>query len=295
MSILSGFFKQKKYIKTSTGYKLRSLWTSSDTVEFADGKTAQIKVGGIDGVSSTDSQILSTTNSNFVAGAVGVKNLYNTLLNKINNHITSVSDRFARWEMGNDCGNTNLDAYISSGTWYCHADAQAKLSLNFPIEKAGILIVNSTYVGEQSLSTVEVVTQTYITWDNSNYFVRVKSTQNGMKWTGWKTVYDVRVKIPITFRAGTEVSLENIPSYSYYVVQNNVCYYQIAVISHANVSTSDPIAFPLSAPLPKPFFGNYLYQKNDGLSMRIDSNGSVRITGNSNGTLAYLRGSYPIL
>lgn len=41
MSILSGFFKEKKYKKTSSGYKLRSLWTSASTVEMSDGTTVE--------------------------------------------------------------------------------------------------------------------------------------------------------------------------------------------------------------------------------------------------------------
>lgn len=35
MSILSGFERVKKYVKTSDGYKLLSHWTSSDTVEMS--------------------------------------------------------------------------------------------------------------------------------------------------------------------------------------------------------------------------------------------------------------------
>ena len=41
MSILSGISKIKKYIKTSSGYKLLSQWTSSNTVEMDDGTTLQ--------------------------------------------------------------------------------------------------------------------------------------------------------------------------------------------------------------------------------------------------------------
>lgn len=37
MSILSGFFKTKKYRKTDDGYRLQSEWTSADTVEMNDG------------------------------------------------------------------------------------------------------------------------------------------------------------------------------------------------------------------------------------------------------------------
>lgn len=41
MSILSGFFKTKKYRKTSSGYKLQSEWTNSETVEMPDGSTLE--------------------------------------------------------------------------------------------------------------------------------------------------------------------------------------------------------------------------------------------------------------
>lgn len=44
MGILSGFLKTKRYRKTETGYKLQSEWTSSDTVEFPDGKTLTEKM-----------------------------------------------------------------------------------------------------------------------------------------------------------------------------------------------------------------------------------------------------------
>lgn len=42
MSILSGYKKVKNYIETGSGKKLLSRWTSSNTVEFNDGKTAQV-------------------------------------------------------------------------------------------------------------------------------------------------------------------------------------------------------------------------------------------------------------
>ncbi len=44
MSILSGFFKTKKYRKTDGGYKLQSEWTSSETVEMNDGTTLENKL-----------------------------------------------------------------------------------------------------------------------------------------------------------------------------------------------------------------------------------------------------------
>jgi hypothetical protein len=71
MSVLSGYSKYKRYILTSSGYKLCSHWTSSNTVHFDDGKTAQIKVGAINGI--TDS--LTSTSSNVALSSKAGKSL----------------------------------------------------------------------------------------------------------------------------------------------------------------------------------------------------------------------------
>lgn len=71
MSILSGFFKTKKYRKTDTGYQLQSEWTSASTVEMADGNTAENNLGAIQGI--TDS--LTATSSNIALSAKAGNNL----------------------------------------------------------------------------------------------------------------------------------------------------------------------------------------------------------------------------
>lgn len=71
MSILSGYGKFKRYVLTDSGYKLCSQWTSSNTVHFDDGNTAQTKVGAINGI--TDS--LTATNSNIALSAAAGKSL----------------------------------------------------------------------------------------------------------------------------------------------------------------------------------------------------------------------------
>ena len=71
MSILSGFFKTKKYRKTPNGYKLQSLWTSSETVEMGDGNTVETNLGAIQGITSS----LATENDNYALSATAGKNL----------------------------------------------------------------------------------------------------------------------------------------------------------------------------------------------------------------------------
>lgn len=79
MSILSGYKKVKNYIETGSGKKLLSRWTSSNTVEFNDGKTAQTKVGAIKGITTST----SATETGYAADATTVAALNQSLGNII--------------------------------------------------------------------------------------------------------------------------------------------------------------------------------------------------------------------
>lgn len=72
MSILTGFKKVKNYILTSSGYQLLSRWTSSQTVEFDDGKTAQEKLGEINGIAKTYVDMKKVTDNSMAASAKAV-------------------------------------------------------------------------------------------------------------------------------------------------------------------------------------------------------------------------------
>lgn len=75
MSILSGYKKVKNYIETGSGKKLLSRWTSSNTVEFNDGKTAQTKVGAIKGITTST----NATETGYAADATTVAALNQSL------------------------------------------------------------------------------------------------------------------------------------------------------------------------------------------------------------------------
>lgn len=77
MSILSGYKKVKNYIETGSGKKLLSRWTSSNTVEFEDGKTAQTKVGAIKGITTST----NTKETGYAADATTVAALNQSLGN----------------------------------------------------------------------------------------------------------------------------------------------------------------------------------------------------------------------
>ena len=80
MSIVSGYKKCKKYILTSSGFQLVSHWTKANTLEFDDGKTAQAKLGAIDGISSS-----RESNSDKIAASTA-------LVSELNSDLASLND-----------------------------------------------------------------------------------------------------------------------------------------------------------------------------------------------------------
>ena len=87
MSILSGYKKFKKYIKTSSGFQLQSLWTSANTVEADDKRTIQTKVGAINGISSSE-----TANSAEIAASTALTNKMNGTINNLSRDLNAIND-----------------------------------------------------------------------------------------------------------------------------------------------------------------------------------------------------------
>lgn len=107
MSILSGFFKTKKYRKTSTGYKLQSEWTSGSTVEMADGNTAETNLGAIKGITSS----LTATNANVALSASAGKSLQDQIT-EINSNLLKIK----KVEVSTQCTeNVQTDIAINPG------------------------------------------------------------------------------------------------------------------------------------------------------------------------------------
>lgn len=75
MSILSGLIKEKRYKKTSSGYKLTSQYTDSSTVNMPDGNTATTNLGAIQGISSS-----LAANSPNIAASTQITNQLNQSL-----------------------------------------------------------------------------------------------------------------------------------------------------------------------------------------------------------------------
>lgn len=91
MSIASGFTKMKNYILTSSGYKLLSRWTSSQTVHMGDGTddtdTVEYRFGAMKGITSS----LATDNDEFALSASAGKNLQDQCT-QLNQSLTNLND-----------------------------------------------------------------------------------------------------------------------------------------------------------------------------------------------------------
>ena len=91
MSIASGFTKMKNYILTSSGYKLLSRWTSSQTVHMGDGTddtdTVEYRFGAMKGITSS----LATDNDEFALSASAGKNLQNQCT-QLNQSLTQLNN-----------------------------------------------------------------------------------------------------------------------------------------------------------------------------------------------------------
>ncbi|ODR31879.1 hypothetical protein [Eisenbergiella tayi] len=94
MSIASGYKKFKKYILTSSGFQLVSHWTKANTLEFDDGKTAQDKLGAIDGISSSPE-----SNSDKIAASTA---LVSELNSDLGGYCFRINNGIAEYKAGAD-------------------------------------------------------------------------------------------------------------------------------------------------------------------------------------------------
>ena len=180
MSILSGFFKTKRYRKTTDGYKLESNWTSGNTVELDDGNTVQNNLGAIKGITTST----SVTEEGYAADATTVAALNNNLTN-INNSLTS-HNHDSRYYTESEI-NTKLNAKQDNSsalkitTNYfrvsstANTDANANMANITRIASSRIKAVIPCFVASSAFSLTELV---LISSPNNTYEFAVKNPTN---------------------------------------------------------------------------------------------------------------------
>ena len=120
MSIVSGYKKFKKYILTSSGFQLVSHWTKANTLEFDDGKTAQDKLGAIDGISSS-----RESNSDKIAASTA-------LVSELNSDLGGLSffeDSTGKYVVGADSVPKKLGSMQGEAV-YTNATTTSKRGIN---------------------------------------------------------------------------------------------------------------------------------------------------------------------
>lgn len=150
MSILSGFKKVKNYILTSSGYQLLSRWTSSQTVEFDDGKTAQTKLGDINGIAKTYIDMQKTTDSSVAASAKAVMEGLSNI-----SDLTNVSAKNVTF----DNSNTGLSAKNAQ---------EAITEVNGKLMRMINLAFTTDNMGEYII--VQKIIPIFMTTNNSEYY-----------------------------------------------------------------------------------------------------------------------------
>lgn len=145
MSIASGYKKFKKYILTSSGFQLVSHWTKANTLEFDDGKTAQDKLGAIDGISSS-----RESNSDKIAASTALVSELNSDLD--GNRFGHTADGRPGWKDGADTVHpfNNLAAYHLTHSWDNLSQGPNNMytiTINLPACKDALLFLSARVNG----------------------------------------------------------------------------------------------------------------------------------------------------
>lgn len=160
MSIVSGYKKFKKYILTSSGFQLVSHWTKANTLEFDDGKTAQAKLGAIDGISSS-----RESNSDKIAASTALVSELNSDLGGCS-FLQNDDQFFIIGDNGNELqlgGSFKVQKIIlNSGDVKSYTTRYADLTTdNFAIEVTNVSLYTGSYSGELHKSAASNISLTY--------------------------------------------------------------------------------------------------------------------------------------
>ena len=191
MSILSGFEKVKDRILTSTGYKLRSLWTSAQTVEMDDGTVLQDKIESMDtkidgkapsSHTHTATQVTGLTPSMAMvsdnSGHPSVSNVTSTELNYLDGVTSNIQNQI----------DTLNSKSMMFGAWTGSNIDPLKWTniMNFQLDAGGYLIMWKCKIG--SVQSSNAICGTRIRWgDNQQQELQnhISNQENSMSCFTW--------------------------------------------------------------------------------------------------------------
>ncbi|MCM1189321.1 MAG: hypothetical protein NC541_08495 [bacterium] len=161
MSVLTGYGKYKRYTLTDDGYKLCSQWTNSNTIEFDDGKTAQIKLGAINGITSS----LVSTSKNIALSAAAGKDLQDQVT-ELNTSLETLGESVAD-------GKTSIASAITAKGVNTNSNANfSTMAENIANIKTGgsATLISKTYTTKQGIGSCSTSTS-YSIADGGTYLI----------------------------------------------------------------------------------------------------------------------------
>lgn len=199
MSIASGFTKMKNYILTSSGYKLLSRWTSSQTVHMGDGTddtdTVEYRFGAMKGVTSS----LATDNDEFALSASAGKNLQDqcTQLNKslglLNEGIQAVSKK-QNFCKGSDRLLTDVliidftNPTGESNSYGVIATEDASKLLNSPVTDGAFYAYREVLTIKSAPKDYKVIVRLTEAYPSPGRTWIKAYNPNTSNWSGWKVI-----------------------------------------------------------------------------------------------------------
>ena len=174
MSILSGFFKTKRYRKTTDGYKLESNWTSGNTVELDDGNTVQNNLGAIKGITTST----SVAEEGYAADATTIAAL-NTTVDELNN---SLNNDFVTNAYKNKILIEQENVNLLSGALTMNETRLVYLgsAINSPIVSNGKALHKMYYTNSTYFTNIVIL----FVLDSSETWCNYYHSATG-QWTGW--------------------------------------------------------------------------------------------------------------
>ena len=200
--------------------------------------------------------------------------------NVLNDNFHEIDERLINLEEngGGGGGSGSSDViYLTEAQYDALPDSKYTDDVEYRITDAGIGEINASNVS----------------YDNSNSGLKAVNTQSALDELSdsLKVGSDVGKTAITVINTNSNFTLTD--TYSWYMVVNGICYFQVQFSASGSISSGDnyyPFALPPSA------FGNYLYlYSQNGAGVRISSGGTVRVSVSSTQTGSHcVVGSYPI-
>ncbi|AWX15595.1 hypothetical protein CEP48_05145 [Mergibacter septicus] len=141
------------------------------------------------------------------------------------------------FKVQDDLATANLNDITTAGIYGQPYNRQATTARNYPVNKAGSLIVKPSAYG---------VMQEYISFDDKTYYCRNK-TRDG--WGSWQTIGADKAPLQHTHTVEQITGLQGIiPQFTQNINQSGWCKFPNGLIMQWGVSDQSDIRFPISFP-----------------------------------------------